>query len=385
MIKVFMVENDVGLREEMKNSIKWEREGYEFVGEAGDGELAYPMILKENPDILITGIEMPFMDGLELGRLVRQELPDVKIVIVSGCADFEYAREAIRIGVEQYLLKPVSSAELLEVLRAVSAAIMREREGRELVKRFEENKWENWEYKKDEFLTRILTQSMSVTELITQAKQLGMDLSARLYNTILLKISGSVDKEDSEDLIAQVFHEVERMLEEQSGIYYFRRGIEGWVVLCMAEDQSQMDYMVEAVGEGINRVLSSFPAELEYFGALGKPVVRLRELRKSVDEAERVFAFRYLKRWNQMLGSGDISEDASENAELTLTSLEVARLDRRAVEEFMRTGLRGEVSRFVSDYIRNLGEKNMQFPFFPPVRGDGCVPDGGRCARVARI
>lgn len=72
MIKVFLVEDEVVIRDAIKNSIDWEQEGYEFVGEASDGELALPMILKEKPDILITDIRMPFMDGLELSRLVKK-------------------------------------------------------------------------------------------------------------------------------------------------------------------------------------------------------------------------------------------------------------------------------------------------------------------------
>lgn len=362
MIKVFLVENEAEVREEIKNSIQWEREGYELVGEAGDGELAYPMILESMPDILITDIEMPFMDGLELGRLVRKELPDTKIVIVSASAEFKYARDAIKIGVEEYLLKPVSSAELLEVLRVVSASIFREREGRELIRRFEENIWENREYKKEEFLIRILTQNLSVTDILEQAKQLEMDLSARLYNTVLLKIAG--DFGDGGGQFAELSREIESMLQEQKGLYYFRRGIEGWALLFLAEDQHQMDEKIEMTGEGISRIVQEFPQTVEYFGATGKPVMRIRELRESVGEAERVFAFRYLKRWNQIINSDDISADASENIELTLSSIEIGRMDRQFVEEFMRTGLKGDVARFVDEYCRGTGEGNMQSVLF---------------------
>ncbi len=362
MIKVFLVENEAEVREEIKNSIQWEREGYEFVGEAGDGELAYPMILEETPDILITDIEMPFMDGLELGRLVRKELPDIKIVIVSASAEFRYAREAIKIGVEEYLLKPVSSAELLEVLRVVSASILREREGRELIKRFEENMWENREYKKEEFLIRILTQNLSVTDILEQAKQLEMDLSARLYNTVLLKITSSFD--DGGGQFLELSRAVESMLQEQKGIYYFRRGIEGWALLFLSEDQSQMDYKIEAVEEAVSRITHGFSQSVEYFGAVGKPVMRVRELRKSVDEAERVFAFRYLKKWNQIITRDDISADAAENNELALGSIDIDRLDRKFVEEFMRTGLKGDVTHFVNEYSGGIGEKNMQSMLF---------------------
>ena len=81
-VKIFLVEDEIVIRNGIKNSIEWEKEGYEFVGEASDGELAYPMIVKERPDILITDIKMPFMDGLELSRLVRKELPELKILIL---------------------------------------------------------------------------------------------------------------------------------------------------------------------------------------------------------------------------------------------------------------------------------------------------------------
>ena len=123
MIKVFLVEDEVVIRDAIKNSINWEQEGYEFVGEASDGELALPMILKEKPDILITDIRMPFMDGLELSRLVKKELPDTNIIILSGYDEFEYAKEAIKIGVEEYLLKPISSNVLLEHLGEVASKI----------------------------------------------------------------------------------------------------------------------------------------------------------------------------------------------------------------------------------------------------------------------
>ena len=80
MVKVYLVEDEIIIRQSIKNSIDWEKEGYEFVGDASDGELALPVILKEKPDILITDIRMPFMDGLELSRMVKAELPDIKIV-----------------------------------------------------------------------------------------------------------------------------------------------------------------------------------------------------------------------------------------------------------------------------------------------------------------
>ena len=84
MLKVFLAEDEIVMREGIKNNIDWQGEGFEFVGDAGDGELAYPIIQKTRPDILITDIRMPFVDGLELVEQAARLYPDMKAMIFSG-------------------------------------------------------------------------------------------------------------------------------------------------------------------------------------------------------------------------------------------------------------------------------------------------------------
>ena len=116
-VKNFFVEDEVVIREMIKKMIPWEQYGFELAGEASDGEMALPLILKSKPDLLITDIKMPFMDGLTLCKLVKKELPDIKIVILSGYDDFNYAKQAISIGVEDYLLKPITKNAFMSVWR----------------------------------------------------------------------------------------------------------------------------------------------------------------------------------------------------------------------------------------------------------------------------
>jgi two-component system response regulator YesN len=127
MLKIFLVEDEVIVRKGIKENIDWAGEGFVFCGEAADGELAYPLIQREKPDILITDIRMPFMDGLELSRLVKQELPQCKIIILSGHEEFSYAQEALKIGVTEYILKPINSTTLLESIKKVADIIIQER------------------------------------------------------------------------------------------------------------------------------------------------------------------------------------------------------------------------------------------------------------------
>ena len=126
VIKIFLAEDEAIIRRGIRDSIDWEANGLEFVGEAGDGEYAYPLILKTEPDILLTDVKMPFMDGLELSRLVKKSLPNIKIIILSGYNEFDYAKEAIKIGISDYLLKPITSASLVDALKRVAETIREE-------------------------------------------------------------------------------------------------------------------------------------------------------------------------------------------------------------------------------------------------------------------
>ena len=136
MLKVFLVEDETIIREGLRDIIPWQQYGYILVGDAGDGEQALPMIRETRPDVLITDIKMPFMDGLALSSLVNKELPGTKIIIISGYDDFEYARQAIRIGVEQYLLKPITKATLTATLSEVREKIENERQAEDYLEKF---------------------------------------------------------------------------------------------------------------------------------------------------------------------------------------------------------------------------------------------------------
>lgn len=89
---------------------------FEVIGQAQTGSQAYEIIQKKNPDVVITDIRMPVMDGIILLKKVREQFPLTKFVITSGFSDFEYARSAIALKVSDYLLKPIDPDELSSVL-----------------------------------------------------------------------------------------------------------------------------------------------------------------------------------------------------------------------------------------------------------------------------
>ena len=119
-MKVFLADDEIVVREGIRESFPWDETPYTLVGEAPDGEMALPMIRDTNPDIVITDIKMPFMDGIELCRILRAQMPWIGIIVLSGYDEFEYARQCIQLGVREYLVKPINSENLREVLDKVS-------------------------------------------------------------------------------------------------------------------------------------------------------------------------------------------------------------------------------------------------------------------------
>lgn len=129
MYRVLIVEDEKPLREKMFNNIDWEANEY-YTYQACNGEEALAILKKESIDILITDIQMPGMNGMELAGKAKEINSDIKVIIISGHAEFEYAQQSIRLGVYDYLLKPFRSQRLLEVVNKSREKILRENENK---------------------------------------------------------------------------------------------------------------------------------------------------------------------------------------------------------------------------------------------------------------
>ena len=125
-MKIAVVEDEILIREGIRNLLEAQGEDWEFIGEAENGVEGLELIRQEKPDIVITDIRMPDMDGLEMLDKAKQEGIKLKAIVLSAYSEFEYARTAIKLGVTEYLLKPISIDELFEALRHVRIQMEKE-------------------------------------------------------------------------------------------------------------------------------------------------------------------------------------------------------------------------------------------------------------------
>lgn len=360
-IKVFLVEDEMVIRRGIKNSIDWEKEGYIFCGEASDGELAYPMIIKEKPDILITDIRMPFMDGLELCKLVKKELPNIKILILSGYDEFDYAKEAIRLGVTEYLLKPISSGKLLEALNGVSESIRREKEDKDLVRKYMEEMRENTEHEKQKFFEQMIVGNLSMADALETGKKYEMNLSAGMYILLLFRFTLGKENRKSGELLGEAEYAIEKLTERLEYVFEFQRGVEGWAFLLMADNEEQMSERVKELSKDLEEIMKNY-STIAYFGGIGQPVARLRELEESFREAERALAARFTMELNRIISVEDIrmAQNVDTLDDIEITSFGEIEKTRTMLEKFLNNGAEDEIDEFVDVYINELPEENLK-------------------------
>lgn len=364
MLKVFLAEDEFIIREGIKNNIDWQAHGYEFCGEASDGELAFPLIQKTRPDILITDIKMPFVDGLALSRLVKKELPETEIIILSGYEEFDYAKEAIQIGVARYLLKPINGETLLQEIDSVAEIILGKQKEKEIREKYQKEMEENSLRDQMDLFQHLVTGDCSMEELLSVADKLDLKIMAPWYSIVLLKIQSM--KHDYEEYSGSIVVVDERIvkLAEPEHVLIFDRALEGRAFLFKADSEDELlAYRKEYLGN-VKEVLSGY-VNLRYFGGIGTPVNRLREIPASFEDASHAFAHRYLVAESCILDSSLLmQEGAAENEDFRISAVNPEQIDRTKMQEFLRTGDLDEVVYFVDEFFGKLDGGAMKSRIF---------------------
>ena len=117
MYKILLVDDEILVRDAIRENIDWKGLDCELVGDCENGRQAVEFVQNHEVDIVLTDICMPYMDGMELSKFLHDNYPDILIVIFSGFGEFEYAKKAIRYNVSEYMLKPVTAMELTKVIQ----------------------------------------------------------------------------------------------------------------------------------------------------------------------------------------------------------------------------------------------------------------------------
>ena len=363
MVKLFLAEDEIAMREGIKRNIPWEEIGVEFCGEAGDGELAWPVILEQKPDIVITDIKMPFMDGLQLAGLIRRELPDTRIVILSGYSEFEYAQEALRIGVTEYLLKPITPRKLREVIEKLAAGVEEEKQKKEeRIDWLAEERREKSEHNRRRLFKMLISGGMSSHDILEKADEMGLKIGAPYYGLLLLYVipeENNRDQEKTDEMFGLISEEAE-------GYYVFEHSMDSVAVLLAGKTSEEILELTGCIRDKAASFLEG-TGQLHYFISLGRVVSHLSQIHQVYHEAYRAASSRFFLPADRVVTSDVPFHQllSNDNPMPIDTDEALQKGNLRSIwENFMRTGTLQEAGDFVEDAFSSIGEANASSILF---------------------
>ena len=366
MLKIFLAEDEVIVRETIKRMIPWENLGFELVGEAADGEMALPLLLRQKPDLLITDIKMPFMDGLTLAKVAKKEIPGLKVVILSGYDDFNYAKQAINIGVEDYLLKPITKNALIERLTEIRSRYEHEKTQKEYYEKFHREMQAYEKNSSRDFFEALVSGSMDMMEIYRRSEKLGLDIVAEAYNVLIFTMNCEEDfsgqREGYSEWEAESLELLEEFFSEKTSAMLFRCNIFSYGVLIKGQKETIGENTRSCVSE-IQRILDRKEQKRQWFVAAGEPVERLSQIQKSYYSASRAFSQRYLYDENILYYDEMTSmekKNVTEDDSTYLQKVDVNALNPAILQKFLSNGLLEETENFVKDYCYAIGQEPLE-------------------------
>lgn len=342
MMKVFLVDDEIAIRENLRNSFPWEEKGYQLVGEAPDGEMALPMLRDLNTDILLTDIRMPFMDGMKLCEEVQRTMPWVERIILSGYDDFAYAQKAISLGVREYLLKPVTAAELEAALNRVRLQIEEKRRERDNLTAMRERLSSGGLFLRDKLLASLFTDEGNAEDddaLLSQMRGMGINLTAGCYAVIDIAF-------DAEGEARMACRNALISLADMSG---------GGVFICSAPKGARALVLGDTPGDTEERAYSFANSVIHYPGlkdaghllvSVGETVQDFHEIRKSMKSARHV---RHLQNAEGPVDHIVVGVNEQKGADLPLSETDLSPLYER-----LQYASAGSVEGILAEYSESL-------------------------------
>ena len=240
MYQIFVVEDELLIRQNIRNTIENMQGPYSFCGEASDGEMALSIMQDLMPDILVTDIRMPFLDGFGLIKHAKAMMPWLKVIIISGYGDFEYARKAISLGVDQYLLKPVRPQELIKIIEEIAVEIEKEKSKAMGTEGFDEN--EVQQALKKHFTQQLLLGEADTETLLEQARVLRLDIVRSFYQIMVFRFD--IQENDQGRLISIIRN---LLNSREQAFYYFNAADQLTLIICDNDEQNLNERTYQAI------------------------------------------------------------------------------------------------------------------------------------------
>ena len=344
LYRVLLVDDEEDIREGISRKMDWLGLGFSLVGEAANGQDALELAESLRPDVILTDIKMPFMDGLELCRILTDRLPAARFVVFSGFDAFEYAKQAIQMNVVEYILKPINADELSAVLRRLKDQLDRERAERRNVELLRSRYTENLPVLRELFYANLLDGHIEPGTERERAAHLDIDLQGEEWAVGLAYIGS--DRRDALSTLS-----VQKLLEESLTADRCRLTLyNDWVAVIVSLTESFTIYDLIRVLDRVCTLAASYLG-LTLTVGVGAPCKELSGMARSAAEARTALEYRSMVGRGQVIYIGDLEPDGGQ----VLTFEEA---DERTLTAAVRLGSEQEVRDAAAALAGKIREAN---------------------------
>lgn len=358
MYKLVIIEDELMVRRNIIRKIEWNKYGFEVAGQAENGKEGLEVIEAVNPHVVITDIEMPFMNGLELSAIVREKYPSIKVVLLTGFDEFKYAQQAIKLNVMEYILKPLSSENLIKVLMRIKALIDEEVEKMEDIATLKEYYQQSLPVMRMSFLNSLVTYKLDKVEILDKCKNLDIDLQGDKYIVSVISIDRKTVAEtkfcekDEELIRFAVLNTTEEICEKyKSGIPFYH---DAYVVIIFSYREVNEKDARDKLYKSLEEIRQNIEKYMKFTVTIGIGTLcsELAELSSSFKSAVAALGYRFVLGNNRIIYIGDLEPES-------FSKIVFDDKKEQLLSSGIKTGQKEDVEKAVEDIFKQIsGEKS---------------------------
>ena len=314
LYKILIVDDEEEIRIGVIKKINWEYYGFKVIGDASNGIEAWEKANNLKPDIVMTDIRMPFMDGLELGAKIQEVMPSTKIIIFSGCDDFEYAQKAISINVSEYVLKPINSENLIEILKRLKCKLDEEYDEKRNVEILQKYYLQSIPIMREQFLTAAIEGKVSNVNLNEELDRLKISFRFKYFIVGIINLDinneNSIFKENDKLLpisAQKILQEIMKNICEFTSFLYLDKVI----VIGNLKEKEGLNYFIN----GLNEVCRSFKRIISgsMVIGLGRVCDSFSKVNLSYKDAKNALEYKVILGREKVIYIEDVEPDTSKS------------------------------------------------------------------------
>lgn len=355
MLKTIIIDDEALIREGLTTGIPWESLGYEIVGEAADGEDAIELIQNTLPDVIITDIRMPFMNGLELVEFIQPMLPNAFIIIISGHDEFHYAQKALQLGVYDFILKPFDLNYLTKILTKIKYEYTLQQNQQSKLLPVEDMK-----QLQHSMIEAVLLNKLTKEQQTDKIKSYQLEsIVNHFFGTILIQIDNfhlSIADYTFDQIneINNDFHKIIYSVATPSDSIYIIEGNSGDVIIninYLHNDEATMQ-----MGKLVTQLRTAFreASELSVTIAYSNIIQSISNISKTYKQAHEVCNQRFMLGYGHNLSYNDYS--SSKPQKNTQTSYPETGFERKIFLNHLKDGK----TQVLIDYLNNIFDKLIE-------------------------